>query len=51
MTTEKVKGVMDMRPSIIDYAVNFGLVDTESQWRQNLLDNDSLSAAIDMRIT
>jgi hypothetical protein len=51
MTAEKVKGVMDMRPSIIDYAVNLGLEDTESQWRQNLLDNDSLSSAINIRIT
>jgi hypothetical protein len=51
MVAEKVKGVMDMRPSIIDYAVNLGLEDTESQWRQNLLDNDSLSSAINIRIT
>jgi hypothetical protein len=39
-----------MRPHIVDYAVNFGLEDRESQWRQDLLDNDSLSAAISMRI-
>jgi hypothetical protein len=27
-------------PCIIDYAVNFGLVNTELQWKQNLLKND-----------
>jgi hypothetical protein len=50
-TAEKVKRVMDMRPSIIDYVVNFGLEDTESQWRQTLLDKDSLSASIDMVVS
>jgi hypothetical protein len=45
-TAEKVKNVVDMRPSIIDYAVNFGLKNTELQWHQNLLRNDSLSATL-----
>jgi hypothetical protein len=45
---EKVKNAIDMRPSVIDYAVNFGLDNTELQWRQNLLSNNSLSTTLKM---
>jgi hypothetical protein len=48
---EKVKNVIDMRPSIIDYVVNLGLDNTELQWRQSLLRNDSLSEPINMTVS
>ena len=35
-----------MRPCFIDYAANFGIVNTEIQWRQNLLNNNNLAAPI-----
>jgi hypothetical protein len=47
-TSEKAKNAINMRPSIIDYAVNFGLENTELQWRHNLLRNNSLSATLKM---
>ncbi len=43
---EKVKNAIETKPSIIDYAVNFGVVNTEILWRQNLLKNDSLAAPL-----
>jgi hypothetical protein len=43
---EKVKNAIQTKPSIIDYAINFGVVNTEVLWRQNLLKNDSLAAPL-----
>jgi hypothetical protein len=43
---DKVKNIVYMRPCFIDYAVNFGMVNTEIQWRQNLLNNNNLTAPI-----
>jgi hypothetical protein len=43
---EKVKNAIQTKPSIIDYAINFGVVNTEILWRQNLLKNDSLAAPL-----
>ena len=45
---EKVKNATETKPSIIDYAINFGVGNTETLWRRNLLKNDSLSASITM---
>ena len=47
---EKVKNAIDMRPCFIDYAVNFGVRDTERQWYTNLLKNDNLAIPIHMAI-
>jgi hypothetical protein len=43
---DKVKNIIYMRPCFIDYAANFGMVNTEIQWRQNLLNNNNLAAPI-----
>jgi hypothetical protein len=43
---EKVKKAIEVRPCIIDYAVNFGLKRTEEMWRLNLEQNDDLSAPL-----
>jgi hypothetical protein len=43
---EKVKNALETKSSIIDYAVNFGMVNTEMLWRRNLLRNDSLAAEV-----
>lgn len=43
---DKVKNIVYMRPCFIDYAANFGMVNTEIQWRQNLLNNNNLAAPI-----
>ncbi len=40
---DKVKNISSLRPCIIDYAINFGLQDTELQWRQNLLSSSDLT--------
>jgi hypothetical protein len=47
-TALKVSNAVSIRPSIIDYAVNFGLENTELQWRQNLLNNDRLSHPLNL---
>jgi hypothetical protein len=38
--TLKVKNAVEMSPCIVDYAVNFGVANTQIQWRKHLLDND-----------
>ncbi len=38
--TNKVKNAVEVSPCFLDYAVNFGMANTEVQWRQNLLKND-----------
>ncbi len=45
---EKVKNAIETKPSIIDYAINFGLANTEALWRRNLLKNDNLAASLTM---
>jgi hypothetical protein len=39
---EKVKNALEIKPCLIDYAVNFGINTTEVQWRTSLLKNDNL---------
>jgi hypothetical protein len=46
----KASSAVSIRPSIIDYAVNFGLENTELQWRHNLLNNDELSKPVNLII-
>jgi hypothetical protein len=45
---EKVKNAIETKPSIIDYAINFGVVNTEALWRRNLIKNDNLAASLSM---
>ena len=45
---EKVKNAIETKPSIIDYAINFGVVNTEALWQRNLLKNDNLAASVRM---
>jgi hypothetical protein len=47
---EKVRNALETKSSIIDYAVNFGMVNTEKLWRRNLLRNDSLAAEVLMSL-
>ena len=44
----KARNTVIIRPSIIDYAVNFGLQSTELQWRLNLLNNNRLSDPVNL---
>jgi hypothetical protein len=39
----KAKNTFEVKSCFIDYAVNFGMVNTEMQWRQNLLKNNNLT--------
>jgi len=39
---ENVKNTINLTPCIIDYAINFGIKNTELQWHKNLLKNNSL---------
>ena len=43
--TLKVKNAVEMSPCIVDYAVNFGVANTQIQWRKHLLNSDNSLAA------
>jgi hypothetical protein len=43
---EKATKMLNLRPCILDYAVNFGMVHTEKQWRRHLLENGNLTASV-----
>jgi len=38
--SENVRNATNLAPCIVDYAVNFGIRNMETQWRKNLLEND-----------
>jgi hypothetical protein len=44
--TEKGISVLKVSPSLIDYAVNFGIKNIESRWRQSLFHCNDLSAPV-----
>lgn len=46
--SDKVIKASTLKPCIIDYAVNFGLRNTENMWRNNLIQNDDLGKPITM---
>jgi hypothetical protein len=46
--SDKVLRASTLKPCIIDYAVNFGLKNTESMWRNSLIMNDDLAKPITM---
>jgi hypothetical protein len=43
---EKATKIFSLSPCIVDYAVNFGMVDTEKQWCRHLLRNGNLSSPV-----
>jgi hypothetical protein len=43
---EKATKISSLSPCIIDYAVNFGMLDTEKQWRRHLLGNGNLASPV-----
>lgn len=46
---ENVSTVLDLIPSIIDYAVNVGLKETSDQWIQHLSENGNMSSDIHLQ--
>ena len=44
----KIKSVESVIPSIMDYAINIGLEDTQRQWHKHLVDNGSLIEDINL---
>jgi hypothetical protein len=43
---EKATKIFSLSPCIVDYTVNFGMVDTEKQWCRHLLENGNLSSPV-----
>jgi hypothetical protein len=43
---EKATKIFSLSPCILDYAVNFGMLDTEKQWCRHLLGNGNLSSPV-----
>jgi hypothetical protein len=46
VTLEKAVKMLNLRPCILDYAVNFGMVHTEKQWHRHLLEDGNLTAPV-----
>lgn len=46
--SDKVIKASTLKPCIVDYAVNFGLENSEDMWRRNLVQNDNLAMPIMM---
>ena len=46
--SDKVLRASTLKPCIIDYAVNFGLKNTESMWINSLIENDDLAKPVTM---
>jgi hypothetical protein len=42
----KATKIFSLSPCVVDYAVNFGMVDTEKQWRRHLLRDGDLSSPV-----
>jgi hypothetical protein len=40
---DKVKNTLQIKPCFLDYGINFGMKNTECQWRQNLIENNNLT--------
>ncbi len=45
-TITKATKMLNLSPCIIDYAVNFGMVDTEKQWSRHLLEDGDLTTPV-----
>ncbi len=43
---EKASKILSLSPCILDYAVNFGMVDTEKHWCRHLLENGNLASPV-----
>jgi hypothetical protein len=43
---EKATKIFNLSPCILDYVINFGMIDTEKQWRRHLLENGDLSSPV-----
>jgi hypothetical protein len=43
---EKASKILSLSPCILDYAVNFGIVDTEKHWCRHLLENGNLASPV-----
>jgi hypothetical protein len=43
---EKAIEIFNLSPCILDYAVNFGMLDTEKQWCRHLLENGNLFSPV-----
>lgn len=47
---EKADNALNLNPCFLDYAINFGIANTEQQWRENLMNNNSLVTPSVIRI-
>jgi hypothetical protein len=43
---DKATKILNLSPCILDYAVNFGMVETEKQWRLHLVGNGNLTSPV-----
>jgi hypothetical protein len=48
--SEKVHSAIRLSPCFIDYAINFGIRNVETQWRENLVRNNNLALPVALKI-
>lgn len=46
----KAKSAINLKPCVIDYAVNFGIRGVEAQWKERLITNDHLATPVSLII-
>jgi hypothetical protein len=47
-TVNKARSAINLKPCMIDYAVNFGMNGVEAQWRAGLITNDHLATPVSL---
>ena len=45
---EKVRNSLQIKPCFLDYGINFGVKNTEANWRNNLIKNNNLMLPLDL---
>jgi hypothetical protein len=48
--SEKVHCAIKLSPCFIDYAINFGIRNAETQWRENLVRNNNLALPVTLKM-
>jgi hypothetical protein len=49
--SEKVHSAINLSPCLVDYAINFGISNAESQWRENLERNSNLALPVTLKMS
>ena len=48
--SEKVHSAIKLSPCLVDYAINFGMSNAETQWRESLVRNNNLALPVALKV-